>query len=84
MIYSNHIYANSFLSLFFNDILVYSKSYQDSLLHLRKVLNILQELVAKDTKCHFGCTSNDYLGHIMSKDDVYADLDKIWCMLDWP
>lgn len=57
-----------FVLVFFDDILVYSASWSDHLKHLVVVLQLLRQhqLVAKCSKCLFGQSSVDYLGHILS------------------
>ncbi|KAL9420024.1 hypothetical protein AB3S75_037737 [Citrus x aurantiifolia] len=62
-------YLRKFISVFFDDILVYSKTWNDHLAHLRIVLSVLQtnKLFFKETKCRFGVSQVDYLGHIISE-----------------
>ena len=71
---------------FFYDILVYSKNLADHVHHLQTVLDILKQhqLFAKKSKCCFGCSEIEYLGHLISKDGVQADPTKIEAMLNWP
>ena len=71
---------------FFNDILVYSQSLADHLIHLRAVLNgLLQnQLYAKKSKCSFGYSEVEYLGHIMSSEGVKIDPKKVLAMQQWP
>jgi hypothetical protein len=54
--------------VFFDDILIYSKSWEDHVQHVDKVLQILkeQQLYAKPSKCFFGVKEVEYLGHIVS------------------
>ena len=54
--------------VFFDDILVYSKSFADHVIHLRKVLEILatNKLYAKRSKCMFACKEVEYLGHVIT------------------
>lgn len=56
-----------FIVVFFDDILVYSKSWEEHLLHLSKALEILQQhrLFFKKQKCSFGQRQVEYLGHIV-------------------
>ena len=60
-------YLRKFILVFFDDILVYSKSREDHLTQLHIVLNILatNELFSKESKCRFGVMQVDYLGHII-------------------
>lgn len=57
-----------FMMVYFDDILVYSPSWAAHLEHLVVVLNLLcqHHIVAQRSKCLFGQTSVDYLGHIIS------------------
>ena len=54
--------------VFFDDILVYIKTWQEHLRHLDEVLNIMgsQSLYAKESKCEFGMIKLLYLGHIIN------------------
>jgi hypothetical protein len=72
--------------VFFDDILVYSKSWEHHLIHLQTVLNILStnSLFAKEEKCCFGVLQVDYLGHPISAHGVSVDPKKIQAVLDWP
>lgn len=71
-----------FTLVFFDDILIYSSTMEDHLIHLKKVLTILREnsLYAKMSKCQFGRTSIEYLGHIISHEGVSTDPQKIESM----
>ncbi|KAJ0430223.1 putative nucleotidyltransferase, Ribonuclease H [Helianthus annuus] len=79
-------YLRSFVLVFFDDILVYSRSWEDHLHHIRVVLQTLREhrLVAKLSKCVFGQTSIGYLGHVISHRGVAVDPEKIQAIRNWP
>ncbi|KAL0289871.1 UNVERIFIED_CONTAM: Retrovirus-related Pol polyprotein from transposon [Sesamum angustifolium] len=76
----------SFILVFFNDILVYSRDWPSHLLHLRQVLQVLSDhcLFAKFPKCLFGVDFVDYLGHTISPDGLAADSSKLRVIADWP
>ena len=61
-----------FLLVFFDDILIYNKTWEKHLKQLDEVLSILEEhfLYAKMSKCEFGMKEMMYLGHIMSEKGV--------------
>ena len=63
------LYLRKFILVFFDDILVYSKSWEDHLTDLQIVLQILStnNLFAKESKCRFGVSQVDYLGHVISE-----------------
>ncbi|KAF5468849.1 hypothetical protein F2P56_012962 [Juglans regia] len=85
----NHVFKpflQKFVLVFFDDILVYSQDFAEHLEHLQSILPVLHQhtLFAKKSKCRFGVTEVDYLGHIISENGVKADPTKISSMLDWP
>jgi hypothetical protein len=85
----NHIfqpYLRRFILVFFDDILIYSKDLDSHLTHLTQTLDLLRQnqLFAKMSKCRFGCSEIEYLGHIVSALGVCADPGKIRAMVDWP
>jgi hypothetical protein len=66
------VHLRKFILVFFDDILIYSKSYTTHYEHLRTVFNLLRihQLVVKASKCSFGSEQVEYLGHIISKSGV--------------
>jgi hypothetical protein len=88
----NHIfqpYLRRFILVFFDDILIYSKdldSHLTHLTHLTQTLDLLRknQLFAKMSKCRFGCSEIEYLGHIVSALGVFVDPGKIRAMVGWP
>jgi hypothetical protein len=67
----NHIFRGQlrkFLLVFFDDILIYNKTWDEHLAHLEEVLGIMkaQSLYAKESKCEFGMRELLYLGHIIN------------------
>lgn len=77
----NHIFnkqLRKFLLVFFDDILIYSKTWEEHLRHIDEILGIMESqfLYAKASKCEFGMTEILYLGHMISAKGV--------AFLDWP
>jgi hypothetical protein len=79
-------FLRKFVLVFFDDILIYSKSWEDHVRHVDKVLQLLkeQQLYAKPSKCFFGVKEVEYLGHIVSHEGVKVDPNKIKAMMGWP
>lgn len=71
--------------VFFDDILVYSSSWEEHLTHLQLVLQIMKDnsLHANLKKCVFGMSEIHYLGHVISAQGVHTEQDKITSILQW-
>jgi hypothetical protein len=69
--------------VFFDDILIYSKTWPEHVMHLREVLSILRahQLLVRRDKCEFGLDSISYLGHIISNQGVAMDPKKVTAMV---
>lgn len=72
-------FLRKFVLIFFDDILIFSKSWKEHLLHVRRVLHILQanQFFVKREKCQFGQEEVGYLGHLISHHGVAMDPEKI-------
>ncbi|KAJ4772249.1 polyprotein [Rhynchospora pubera] len=79
-------YLRKFVLVFFDDILIYSNSLQEHVQHVALVLEVLavNNLFAKQSKCAFGLTEIEYLGHIISSQGVATDPLKVQSMVNWP
>jgi hypothetical protein len=75
-----------FVLVFFDDILIYNRSWTEHLLHVRLVVAKLLEskFFVKRTKCEFGQSEIAYLGHVISGVGVTMDCRKMQAVLDWP
>jgi hypothetical protein len=85
----NHVFypfLRHFVLVFFDDILIYRKTWTDHLAHVGRVLHLLSyyQLFLKQSKCVFGASEVEYLGHLVGKDRVRVDPKKIEAMQDWP
>ena len=74
-----------YVLLFFDDIIIYNRSWKDHVQHVDKELKLLQEkkLYAKTSKCFFGVQEVEYLGHIVSHEGVKVDPNKIKAIKEW-
>ncbi|KAL0312114.1 UNVERIFIED_CONTAM: Transposon Ty3-G Gag-Pol polyprotein [Sesamum radiatum] len=75
-----------FVIVFFDDSLVYSGTWVDHLFHLSVILDLLlsNHFFAKFSKCCFGVSTVDYLGHLISADVIRPDPSKLQLIADWP
>jgi hypothetical protein len=78
-------YLDTFVLIFIDDILVYSKSEAEHGKHLRLVLQRLREhkLYAKLSKCEFWIEEVPFLGHVISNGGIAVDPGKVKDVLDW-
>lgn len=69
-------FLRRFVVVFFDDILIYSPNEELHIVHLRKVLQCLQDhkFYVMFSKCTIGSAWVDYLGHIVSVGAIRADL----------
>lgn len=79
-------HLRKFVLVFFDEILVYSKQWEEHLQHLRTVLQILQEnqLYPMENKHRFGCSEVDYLGHVITENGTSVDEKKLESIANWP
>ncbi|CAN4118138.1 unnamed protein product [Withania somnifera] len=79
-------YLDSFVIVFIDDILVYSRSKSDHDQDLGLILRTPREhkLYAKFSKCEFWLEFVAFLGHIVSKGGIKVDPAKIRVVRDWP
>lgn len=79
-------YLNKFVTVYLDDILVFSNTQEEHFEHLRKALQVLKEqkFYAKLSKCEFNKSEVKYLGHIIGADGVKVDPDKVTAVTEWP
>jgi len=79
-------FLDKFIVVFIDDILIYSRNNEEHAQHLRLVLKTLREhkLYAKLKKCEFWLEQVVFLGHVVSKEGIKVDPQKIKAIVDWP
>ena len=72
--------------VYLDDILVYSRTWEDHLRDVGEVLDRLRhsQLYAKMSKCEFGKKSIEFLGHVVSDKGVSVDAKKVEAVRMWP
>ena len=78
-------YLRKFVLVFFDDILIYSRTVEDHVKHLELVLDIFveQRLFANRKKCAFAQEKVEYLGHVITSKDVSTDPQKVIAVKQW-
>jgi len=85
----NHIFKDfigKFVAIYLDDILIYSKTQEEHLQHIKLVLQRIEEygLSLKTTKCHFFKQAVKFLGFIVTKDGIKPNPEKVQVVKDWP
>lgn len=72
-----------YVLIFFDDILVYSKTLEDHWQHLALVFELMEkhQMFAKASKCVFAIDKIEYLGHFISARGVETDPTKVSAVL---
>ncbi|GJR24334.1 putative reverse transcriptase domain-containing protein [Tanacetum coccineum] len=72
-------YLDKFMIVFIDDILIYSKTQEEHVEHLRLVLELLkkEKLYAKFSKCEFWLREVQFLGHVINGNGIHVDPSKI-------
>jgi hypothetical protein len=76
---------DKFVVVFIDDILIYSKSEEEHVQHLRVILQRLQDhqLYAKFSKCAFWLREVPFLRHVISAEGIAVDPSKVQEVLEW-
>ncbi|KAL4033204.1 hypothetical protein IC575_006290 [Cucumis melo] len=79
-------FLDSFVIVFIDDILIYSKTEAEHEEHLHQVLETLRanKLYAKFSKCEIWLKKVTFLGHVVSSEGVFMDPTKIEAVTNWP
>jgi len=76
---------DDFVIVSLDDILIFSKTWEEHLKHVKQTLNVLkrEKLYVKLSKCEFGKTSLNYLGHIVGGDELKIYPSKVAVIVNW-
>lgn len=74
-----------FVVVYFNDILIYSHTHLEHLVHLRWVMEALhkEQLYINLKKCSFLCDKVLFMGFVVSPSCLQVDLEKVRVIMEW-
>ncbi|GET66141.1 retroviral-like aspartic protease 1 [Rhizophagus irregularis DAOM 181602=DAOM 197198] len=72
-------YIGEFVTVYLDDIMIYSEDFEKHIEHVDKVLSKLREnnMIVKLKKCQFGLRNINFLGHIVGRDGLRPDKEKV-------
>jgi hypothetical protein len=79
-------FIGKFVVVYFDDILIYSKSYDAHLEHLHAVFNVLRDacLFCNLEKCTFCTDRVSFLGYVVTSQGIEVVEAKIVAITSWP
>nr|GEY83588.1 putative reverse transcriptase domain-containing protein [Tanacetum cinerariifolium] len=72
-------YLDKFVIVFIDGVLIYSKTQEEHVEHLRLVLELLkkEKMYAKFSNCEFWLREVQFLGHVINGSEIHVDHSKI-------
>ena len=79
-------FLDDFVIVYLDDILIFNKMWEEHLKHVKQTLDVLkiENLYVKLSKCEFGKTSLNYLGHIVGGGELKINPSKVAVIINWP
>ena len=78
-------FLDDFVIVYLDDILIFIKTWKEHLKHVKQTLDVLkrEKLHIKLSKCEFGKTSLNYLGHIVGVGELKIYTSKVAVIVNW-
>jgi transposase InsO family protein len=75
-----------YVLVYLDDILIFSNSFDDHMVHLHEVFNVLSDhqFTLNPDKCSLAKQSIDFLSHTITKDSIVPSKERIQAILDIP
>jgi len=72
-------FLDDFFIVYLDDIIIFCKMWEENLNHVNQTRDVLkrEKLYVKLSKCEFGKTSLNYLGHIVGGGELNIDPSKV-------
>lgn len=85
MNYTFSAYIGRFLDVYLDDIVIYSDTLEDHIIHVKLVIDIMrrERLYLSLTKLHFLCKEMKVLGRIIDSEGIRMDPDKVDAVVNW-
>lgn len=79
-------FIGRFVVVYFDDILIFSTTMDENLVHLRDALQVLrrEKLFVAQHKCEFGVSEVLFLGYVVSAAGLRVDPQKVAAVASWP
>ena len=79
--------TGDFTNAYIDDVVIYSSSWEEHLVHLREILNRIPVqkagLKVKPGKCQLGMTYCVYLGHVIGNGEIRPEMSKVKAVQDF-
>jgi hypothetical protein len=81
-----HDFVGKFVYVYMDDIIIFSKTLEEHLQHVEQVLQRLRDknFTLNRAKCHFAKRELDFLGHVVSRDGIKKQPEKVRAIRDFP
>src|SRR5215207_2511867 len=79
-------FLDQFVVAYLDDILIFSKTFEEHVQHVRQVLQALRthKLFVKLEKCRFHVSVVNFLGYRVGREGIKMDPAKVDSIMDWP